>query len=339
MPELVRRRALSNGVAGRRWLDSLPEVVAALSKQWDVTVGPTFASGTAGYVAQATDSSGRACVVKVAMPLDMDEHDALLRSVTAHRLAAGQGCVVVLDSDASVPAILMERLGPNLSDLGYDVDMILRTVATTLTSFWRPVDVTHSLPTGVDKANCLASSIVSTWTELGEPCNRHVIERAIGYCDRRAAAFDPDNAVLVHGDAHGWNTLAVGDGTFKFVDIEGLVSEPAHDLSVVMREYNEPLLAGDTARLSRDRAEMLADWCDVDPGAVWEWGFIERVSTGLANVRHFGTDQGTPFLDVAQHCSSLGSNRSDRRPSVSRRWPNDDRFSTRNAAERPHARD
>ncbi|WP_419479366.1 aminoglycoside phosphotransferase family protein [Ilumatobacter sp.] len=302
MPELVRRRALSNGVAGQRWLTSLPEVVAALSKQWDVTVGSPFDSGTAGYVAEAAGPSGRACVVKVAMPLDMDEHDAFLRSVTAHRLAAGRGCVVVLDSDASVPAMLMERLGPNLAELGFDVDRILETVATTLTSFWRPLDATHSLPTGADKAQWLASYIVATWTELGEPCSSQVVERAIGYCDRRAAAFDPGTAVLVHGDAHGWNTLAVGDGTFKFVDVEGLVSEPAHDLSVAMREYNQPLLEGATARLTRDRAEMLANWCDVDPIAVWEWGFIERVSTGLANIRDFGTDQGAPFLDVAQRC-------------------------------------
>ncbi len=293
---------MSNGAAGRLWLDSLPEVAATLSERWDVTVGSPFDSGTAGYVAEATDSAGRSCVVKVAMPLDMDEHDAFVRSVTAHRLAAGRGCVVVLDSDASVPAMLMERLGPNLADLGYDVEQILETVATTLTTFWRPIDVGHSLPSGADKAQWLASYIVATWTELAEPCSPQVVERAIEYCDRRAAAFDPANAVLVHGDAHGWNTLAVGDGTFKFVDVEGLASEPAHDLSVVMREYNQPLLDGDTARLTRDRAEMLADWCGVDPVTVWEWGFIERVSTGLANIRELGTDQGTPFLEVAQRC-------------------------------------
>lgn len=302
VPDLVRRRALSNGAAGRQWLGALPDVVAVLSAQWDLTVGTPFDSGTAGYVAEATDSSGRACVVKIAMPLDMDEQDAFVRSVLAHRLAAGRGCVFVLDADPSVPAMLMERLGPNLADLGYDVDQILKTVATTLTTFWRPVDVDHSLPTGADKAQWLAQYIVSTWTELGEPCSRRVIDRAIAYCDRRAAAFDPANVVLVHGDAHGWNTLAVGDGTFKFVDVEGLASDPAHDLSVVMREYNQPLLDGDTARLTRDRAEMLADQCGVDPLAVWEWGFIERVSTGLANISELGAAQGTPFLEVAQRC-------------------------------------
>ena len=105
----------------------------------------------------------------------------------------------------------------------------------------------------------------------------------------------------MHGDAHGWNTVEAGDGLFKFVDPEGLRSDRAHDLSVPMREYNEPLLAGDTKRLVHDRAELLASWCEVDPEAVLQWGFIERVSTGLANVRDFG-DQGLAYLEVARRC-------------------------------------
>ena len=108
--------------------------------------------------------------------------------------------------------------------------------------------------------------------------------------------------MLVHGDAHGWNTLDAGEGLFKFVDPEGLRSEPAHDLSVPMREYNVPLLAGDTLRLVRDRAEHLASLCEVDPEPVWQWGFIERVATGLANVRELEGDEGMAFLEVATRC-------------------------------------
>ena len=103
----------------------------------------------------------------------------------------------------------------------------------------------------------------------------------------------------MHGDAHGWNTLDAGAGRFKLVDPEGVRSEPAHDLGVLMREYNEPLLVGDTSRLVRERAEQLAAWCDVDPEAVWQWGFIERVSTGLLNLRDFDGDDGLAFLEVA----------------------------------------
>jgi streptomycin 6-kinase len=108
--------------------------------------------------------------------------------------------------------------------------------------------------------------------------------------------------VLVHGDAHGWNTLDAGGGTYKFVDVEGLWSEREHDLSVAMREYNEPLISGDTPRLVRERAELLAERCSVNPQAVWEWGYIERVSTGLASLRDFDNDDGAIFLEVARRC-------------------------------------
>jgi hypothetical protein len=33
---------------------------------------------------------------------------------------------------------------------------------------------------------------------------------------------------------------------------------------------------------------------------VWEWGFVERVSTGLAALRDFDGDEGLAFLEVAR---------------------------------------
>jgi hypothetical protein len=171
-----------------------------------------------------------------------------------------------------------------------------------LRSFWRPLAQDCGLPTGAEKAAWLADYITTSWDELGRPRGRQVVDRAVAYCDERAAAFDSSRAVLVHGDAHGWNTLDAGGGTFKFVDPEGLRSERAHDLSVPMREYNHPLLLGDTARLVRQRAELLASWCEIEPEPVWQWGFIERVSTCLANVREFEGDEGLAFLEVATRC-------------------------------------
>jgi streptomycin 6-kinase len=302
VPELVRQRASANGVAGRRWLAELPGVVADLSDQWGLTLGAPYAGGTAGYVVAATDASGRACVLKVAMPLDMDEHDTFLRSVRAHELADGRGCAQLLDHDPSVPAMLLEHLGPNLAELGFTVSEIIDAVTSTLRSFWRPLSLDDGLRSGADQARWLAAYIERTWEELARPCERAVIDRALALCERRAAAFDPERSVLVHGDAHGWNTVAVGDGTFKFVDVEGLCSSREHDLAVLMREYHEPLLHGDTARAVRDRAELLADRCGADAQAVWEWGFVERVSTGLANMRDFDDDEGVTFLEVARRC-------------------------------------
>ena len=302
VPDLVVQRASRNGAAGERWLSALPAVVAELAQRWGLVLGEAFSGGTAGFVVAATDSSGRACVLKVAMPLDMDERDSFARSVRAHELAAGQGCAELLAHDDPAAAMLLERLGPNLAELGLALPELLGAITATLRSFWRPITVDVGLRTGADQARWLSGYIATTWEELGQPCERAVIDHALAFCDRRAAAFDPTRAVLVHGDAHGWNTLDAGDGTYKFVDAEGLWSEREHDLGVAMREYNEPLVRGDTPRLVRDRAELLAGHVTVDPQLVWEWGFIERVSTGLANLRDFDNDNGAVFLEVARRC-------------------------------------
>jgi len=302
VPDLVRQRAMAYGDLGRRWLDELPLVVATLAERWELQIGDAFQGGTAAFVTSATEGSGRACALKVAMPPEIDPIESFRRSVLVHQLAAGRGCAELIRFDDSIPAMLLERLGPNLDDLGMSVSQILKAVTATLCSFWQPLDEDCDLPSGPEKATWLVDFITTTWDELGRPSDRTVIEQAVRYCDERATAYDPSRAVLVHGDAHGWNTLDAGGGTFKFVDPEGLRSERAHDLSVPMREYNQPLLIGDTPRLVRERAELLASWCGIDPQPVWQWGFIERVSTGLANLRDFEGDEGLDFLEVAARC-------------------------------------
>ncbi len=305
VPELVRQRAQANGEAGREWLDDLPGVLAAISDLWGLHLEEPYAGGTAGYVVRATDMLGMPCVLKVAMALDAEEEDAFHRSVAVHKLVGGRGCAKLLAHEPSVPALLMEQLGPNLDDLAFNVPQMLDTVTQALKAFWRPRgDAELDLPTGAEKAMWLAGFIDTAWSQLEEPCSKEIIAQALDYCEHRAAAFDPGGAVLVHGDAHGWNTVQATDGQYKLVDPEGVWSEPAQDLGVLMREYNEPLLAGDTARLTRARAEHLANLGDVDPEAVWQWGFIERVSTGLAGLRDFDGDESLAFLEVAQRCLS-----------------------------------
>ncbi|MCZ6642933.1 MAG: hypothetical protein O7F71_15255 [Gammaproteobacteria bacterium] len=79
-----------------------------------------------------------------------------------------------------------------------------------------------------------------------------------------------------------------------------LFAERACDLAVPMRSWNPELLAGDTVKLARERCELLSDLTAVDSPAVWQWGFIERVSKGLA-LKELGQEGGSlAYLEVAQ---------------------------------------
>jgi streptomycin 6-kinase len=102
-------------------------------------------------------------------------------------------------------------------------------------------------------------------------------------------------ALLVHGDVHEWNTLQSSDG-FKLIDPNGLLADAEYDLGILMRENPLELLNGDPF----DRAFRLANRCQLDATAIWEWGVIERVSTGLLATQVGLQSLGDQMLRVAE---------------------------------------
>lgn len=298
VPDAVRVTARSHGALGAQWLADLPAIFAELERRWGVVIGATFTGGTAGCVAEATMADGSAAVVKVAMPATIDGDATFDRSVLSFELADGRGCARLLAHDRELSALLIERLGRNLDALGLPVERQLEIICATVRQMWVPVPAGTLLATGAEKAAWLADFIASAWEAFDHPCSEKAVDTALRFATERAAAFDPGTSVLVHGDAHSWNTLEAGVGTFKLVDPDGLVSEPAHDLAVPMRELNDELLAGDALRIGRDRARLLSRLTNVDENAIWQWGFIERVSTGLYSMQR-GHDGAADFLEVA----------------------------------------
>src|SRR5262249_61732449 len=91
----------------------------------------------------------------------------------------------------------------------------------------------------------------------------------------RRRPHDDRRAVLVHGDVPALNALQAADGTFKLVDPDGLRAEPACDLGTIVRCNPD---SGDDLRA---RAARLAARTGVDVTAIWEWGTIHRVGSGL----------------------------------------------------------
>jgi streptomycin 6-kinase len=117
------------------------------------------------------------------------------------------------------------------------------------------------------------------WDELEDPCPERVVEQALLFADRRAAAFDLGRCVVAHGDPHAGNALEIlepragAESCFVLVDPEGFLAERAYDLGVVLRTS--------PAARARTDCRLLAALTHVDEQAIWEWGFLERVSSGL----------------------------------------------------------
>ncbi len=306
VPDLVRRRAAAHGKEGLRWMQGLGDLIADLEREWDMTVGSTLTSGSMAYVAEAQTADGTEVVLKLQMPgYDAPGSDSFANELKTLLVTKGRGYVQVLEHDVSRRALLMERLGHPLCDLGLSIQVQTEIICATLQRAWVRVPADTGLQSGAEKARWLADFIVATWDALNRPCSERAIDQALSFAEARSAAFDADTAVLVHGDAHRGNTLQSrgeldpGDTGFKFVDPDGLLAERAYDLAIPMRDWSDELLAGDPVRLGRERCAYLSALTSVDPLAIWQWGCIERVSTGLLMLQLGVEPLGGDMLKVA----------------------------------------
>jgi streptomycin 6-kinase len=286
----VRNKALAAGAAD--WIEGLPEFVARMERDWRITVGRPYDDATEAFVSRATLADGTPAVLKLMIPRP-GEHAR--HEITVLRLTEGDGCVRLLKEDQTRGAMLLERLGRPLEQLGLPTRRRHEILCAAARRVWRPA-AGCGLPTGADKGRWLIDDITATWTELGRPCSERAVDHALACAARRVAAHDDERAVLVHGDVHQWNALEAPGG-FRLVDPDGLLAEAEYDLGIVMREDPAELMRGD----ARERARWLARRCGLDATAIWEWGAVERVSTGLLCTSIGLQPVGREMLAAADH--------------------------------------
>jgi streptomycin 6-kinase len=298
VPDLVRRRAVSEGEPGLAWLASLDDTLASLEQDWNVLIGPANPGGSAAFVGEATRPDGEVLIIKVSTPAT----DAGRNEAEILRMADGEGYVQLVRHDAPRRAMLLEKLGDRLDTLGLPYQQQIDIMCATLLQAWRPVPRGTTYPNGADKANGLAEAMIRMWYAASQPCAQKVLDTALMYCRDRAGAYRPEAAVLAHGDPHPANILAAPRAStgFKFIDPDGLAIEPAYDLGVLLRAWHEGIEGRHAHDIARSHARHLTTRSQVPAEAIWQWGYIERVSTGLHLMELGETAKGREYLIVAE---------------------------------------
>jgi len=301
LPTEIQQKLIAQGDAGKRWLNQLPGFVRDLEHDWRITVGTLLRGGSEALVAQATAADGTDAVIKIGIP----GPTGFEQEVRTLLVADGRGYVRLLRHDSQHRVMLQERLGTQLTLLHLPVVDQIEIICSTLQRAWIAVPDAMPAQTGAEKARYLAEFITTTWEELGRPCGERAIEQVRAFAEARQRAFDPATSVLVHGDAHSANTLQMigadpaDFAAFKLVDPDGMRAERACDLAVPMREWSEELLAGDALALGRARCELISTLTGVATEPIWQWGFLERMSTGLYMLQLGWQQMGRDMLTVA----------------------------------------
>lgn len=299
--KVVADRARSLGAVGEAWLDGLDALVSQLEEKWHISVQETLDGGSHAYVARALSPKGAPSILKIELPDETGELD-FKRAIEVLETAAGTGLVKLISYDLEKRACLLEQLGASLKDLEYPVAQQMTVICTTLKQVWDlPVKENSLLPSGQESIAWFGEFIPSAWETLGRPCAEKVLQQAGAFLRCRESRLDPAKWVLLHGDAHNANLLQdpKRQGEFRFIDGEGLFYEKAYDLGVLMREWPQEYQVNPMEN-GKKRCAFLSELTGVESEAIWQWGFLQTVSTALLLVQTGREELGRTMLEIAE---------------------------------------
>ncbi|MFA1821104.1 aminoglycoside phosphotransferase family protein [Virgibacillus oceani] len=211
--------------------------------------------------------------------------------------------------DMSQRAILLERLGSPLHQQGYSTKEEIEIICSMLRHSWKPLQQPHHLQSMPDLIKWFQNFIPELWSELGKPCSKALINQSLTFLESRLANIDFTKAVLVHGDAHHGNALqdpTKPQPSFKLIDPNGLVGEPSYDLGILMREWLDDLVE-EPLEVGKKRCSLLGQLTGVDTQGIWEWGYIQSISTGLFLIKSGQEQFGYNMLKVAEAWKEISS--------------------------------
>lgn len=308
IPPLVEARAKSLGLVGEKWLDGLDDMIQAIQRQWDITVGEALYGGTHSYTAYAEGANWGHCVLKIDIPENVDSND-FVREITTLQIANGQGYSRVFTYDISKRAYVLERLGRPLKEFPYSIEEKIKIICETLKKTWHVPVIGTALPNGDDTIAWFRQFINNAWKTLNPLCLEMVRNQAMDFLQDREEHQNLDTYALIHGDAHETNILEDISlpNTFKLIDPDGMIYERAYDLGVLMREWVHEYEV-DPVENGLKRCEYLHRLTGVDKAAIWQWGFLQMVSTGLVELQIGQIAMGRKMLDIAESWCDYGNN-------------------------------
>jgi len=269
-----------HGAKGVAWLAELPALIAACERRWSLVVGPPFDLLSYHYVAPATRTGGEPVVLKLGVP-----HPELPTEIAALQHYGGHGAVRLLDADAGLGVVLLERLQPGTSLAALDDDDATRIAAGVMRRLWRPPPAEHAFPTVARWAGGL-QRLRARFDGGTGPFPASLVDQA----EQLFAALIVSMAapVLLHGDLHHDNILAAGGSgrePWLAIDPKGLVGEPAYEAGALLRNPEARLRSEPApARLLARRLEILVDELDLERERLRDWAVAQAV---LAAWWHF----------------------------------------------------
>ncbi|MEV6304291.1 aminoglycoside phosphotransferase family protein [Actinoplanes sp. NPDC051861] len=293
-------RARVNGEAGRRWVESLPELVERLAVRWQLTVDDAAVRYGALSLVVLVRRGGQPLVLRIGWP-----EETTVGEIAALRAWDGHGVMALHDADPETGALLLERLDHDRSLHTLPIEEAAEVAGALIRTLAVPA------PAGVNSLCAIAAGIserlIRRDRALGSPIPRRWVEAAHRY----AAELGPaGERVLVHADLHYGNVLAAVREPWLAVDPRAVHGAPEYSVPELMWTRADDLRADADVRhllrtvveAGRLDAEIAYGWVVARCADYWLWGLehgltvdpvrCERVLSALAPLATRGLPGG-----------------------------------------------
>jgi streptomycin 6-kinase len=294
---LQRQRHL--GPAWSDWLDRLPALRDELVEEWELSVDDAPRHGFCALVLPVRDPAGGRAVLKVGLPDDESEHEAL-----ALQHWRGDGAVRLLRADPRRRAMLLERLHDRDLTETWDVEAC-EVVAGFYGRLHRP-----ALP----QLRPLTSYVARWLDGLAEvrremPVPPRMVEQALHL--GRALVGDPaSTGVIVHGDLHYENVLAADREPWLVIDPKPMSGDPHFEPGPMLQNRWGEMTHGPVSLRDaiRRRFHVLVDAAGLDEARARDWTVVRMVldaSWSVLDARRAGRVLSPEERDWVTRCVAV----------------------------------
>jgi streptomycin 6-kinase len=255
------------GQKGKDWISNLPNIIAILTKHWNLGHVTPVDNMTFNYVAKATLGDNQPVILKISCDLQtiLDERQALIQF-------NGNGSVKLIDTNDKYNALLLQQAVPG----------------TTLKELY-PGQVEYVMDCYVGTMNKLHNKHLSNKHEYRHIADwlialdkltpdqipAHMLKRAINLRDALLSSMGPP--VFLHGDLHHDNILKHND-SWLAIDPKGIIGEPEFEIAAFDFMYITELANMiDVKQIFEKRMAMLAQKSNLDAQRIKDWVFVRLI--------------------------------------------------------------
>ncbi|SDL83761.1 streptomycin 6-kinase [Nonomuraea maritima] len=292
-PALTASHVKWMGAAGRAWSAGLPALAGRYLDEWELRLDGEPRHGVVSLVLPVVLADGTPAALKLQPVTDENATEA-----PGLRAWAGDGSVLLLDSDPATGALLLERLEADRSLAAVPDAM---EALELLTGLLRRL-VARSAPEGMRRLADIAQGMLDGVDGALAGLRREDDRRCLRRCAAAVAELLPEPGDrLLHWDLHYENVLAADREPWLAIDPKPLAGDPGFDLLPALHNrWDEVVATGDVPRAVLRRFDLMVDALGLDRRRAAGWTLGRVLQNSLWTVEGGGGELDAVQVAVAE---------------------------------------